>query len=72
MGVDRVNLDDSADGLGHALVELVGNFLFVATAWRGLEERRLLLWIEEEDAVITCYFSSKSRRCLRNLNDTLA
>ena len=28
--------------------------------WKGLDERQWLLWIEEEDAVITCYFSSKS------------
>ena len=65
MGVERANLDDSTDGLGHALVELVGKFSFVAADWRGLEERQWLLWIEEDDTVIMSYFLSKSGRFAR-------
>ena len=65
MGVERANLDDGPGGLGYALVELVGKFLFVAAAWRGLEERQWLLWTEEEDAVMMGHFSSKSGRFAR-------
>ena len=46
--------------MGYALVNLVGKFSFVAIDWKGLDEHQWLLWIEEEDAVITRYFSSKS------------
>ena len=42
MGVERANLDDGPGGLGYALVELVGKFLFVAVDWRGLEACGLL------------------------------
>ena len=36
MGVELANLDDGADGLGRALVELVGNFSLVAADYKGL------------------------------------
>ena len=51
---------DQTGHMGYALVELVGQFSFVAVDWKGLEERQWLIWTEEENAVITCYFSSKS------------
>jgi len=54
-----------AAGLGYALVEIVGKFSFVAAAWSGLEERRWLIWIEENVAVMMGYLSSKSGSSFR-------
>ena len=54
-----------AAGLGYALVEIVSNFLFVAAAWSGLEERQWLIWIEENDAVMMDHLSSKSGSSFR-------
>ena len=58
MRVERTDLDDGTDGLGYALVELVGKCSFIADDWKGLGG----CWQEEDNAVIMSYFSWKLER----------
>ena len=56
----------SIDHLARSYQSRRSSLPFVAAAWRDLEERRWLSWIEEDDAFMMGHLSSKSGRFFVN------